>query len=89
VQQALTRLEGGAQDLLGFGHEYGRTSPSDDAKLVRRFMKAERREIIILRRYVLLGANTLAEQSGAGSEEMESLVAEMRAAAKPKLETKK
>lgn len=80
---ALARLQVAAEQFLNFGHEYGQTDPGEDGQLVRRFLNAERREIAILRRYVLLGADTLAEQSGAGSEAMESLVAEMRAAAKP------
>lgn len=85
ARMALSRLEGGARDLLGFGHEYGRANPSKDAALVRRFMNAERHEILILRRYVLFGASEL-EWAGYAqpTAKRAEIVAEMREAAKPK-----
>jgi hypothetical protein len=85
---ALARLQEGSEDLEKCGHEYGTfADPKEDARLVRRFMNAERREIIILRRYVLLAASTLDESAAA--ESFASLVSEMREAAKPKRESKR
>jgi hypothetical protein len=80
---ALARLQEGSEQLEKFGHEYGfPASATVDGKLVRRFLNAERQEILILRRYVLLAASRL-EDAFNGSDTSDGLIAELRDAAKP------
>jgi hypothetical protein len=56
-----------------------------DARRLRRFMNAERQEILILRRYVHMAARVIRDYNdGIRLKDSDSVIAEMREAAKPK-----